>query len=164
MQCTSIKTRMDCLPRRGAGFYNAVWRAQTRRLRHILSELRWNSIVCIQGTQRRNNEQVVQHAIPGFNIIEWGCSTHKDLRSMIGNNTWRHGLVTGAGKRRECQRSSRGFRHDQFTLLKSLQGLRRRIFAPFFTGTSSEVAQSSTTVVSPSRGMEAIVSPDLPQE
>ena len=67
---------MDCLPQWSAVSYNALSLVQTRRLRHILSELRWNSIVCIQGTQRRTNEQVVQYTIPGFNIIEWGCSTH----------------------------------------------------------------------------------------
>ena len=57
---------------------------------------------------------------------------HKDLQSMIGNNTWRNEVVTGDGRRRECQKSLLGFRLDHFTLLKPLQELCRRILGRLF--------------------------------
>ena len=52
--------------------YNALSLHQTRRLRHVLSGLRWNSFVCIQGSERRTHEPVIQYDVGEFHVLEWG--------------------------------------------------------------------------------------------
>ena len=63
---------MANLPKWSAVSYNALSLHQTRRLRHILSDLRWNSFVCIQGSERRTHEPVTQYDVGEFHVLEWG--------------------------------------------------------------------------------------------
>ena len=63
---------MDRLPKWSVTTYNALSLVQTRRLRHILSDMRWTSFVCIQGSHRRTTEPVIQYSVEGFNVLEWG--------------------------------------------------------------------------------------------
>ena len=63
---------MEKFPLWGAVSYNVLSLHQTRRLRHILSELRWYSFVCLQASQRRTSEPVLQYDVGDFHVVEWG--------------------------------------------------------------------------------------------
>ena len=54
------------------------------RLGHILSDLRWNSFVCIQGTQKRNSEPFIQYNVHGYMVYEWRSTREAGKRAGLG--------------------------------------------------------------------------------
>jgi hypothetical protein len=81
-----VRTGMETLPLWSVISYNALSLHQTRRMRHILSDFRWNSFVCIQGSQRRTYELVLQHTVG-----EWGntISIHRKYELHCSFLTYR---------------------------------------------------------------------------
>ena len=74
---------MDGLPSWSAVSYNALSLVQVRRFRHFLSELRWNSFICVQGTRRSTTDDVMQYSLAGFNVLEWGYTRHSGRAAGI---------------------------------------------------------------------------------